>query len=84
MSSTAAPFAVAMLLLLLVVVHLVSADDCHHTEPKPYIWLATKTPYELINNDDSSPVFAAGMIIHKTQLDSIRRHQRRMNMCNNE
>ncbi|KAI9563599.1 hypothetical protein GHT06_011063 [Daphnia sinensis] len=34
--------------------------DCHTTDPKPYIYYATKTPYELINNEDSSPIFAAG------------------------
>ena len=67
-SSTATLFAVAMLLLL-VVVHLVSADDCHHTEPKPYIYHGRLTPYELINNDDSSPVFAAGMITRRRHYD---------------
>lgn len=35
--------------------------DCHTTDPKPYIYYATKTPYELINNEDSSPIFVAGM-----------------------
>lgn len=34
--------------------------DCHATDPKPYIHYATKTPYELINNEDSSPIFVAG------------------------
>ncbi len=35
--------------------------DCHTTDPKPYIYYATRTPYELINNEDSSPIFAAGI-----------------------
>ncbi len=34
--------------------------DCHTTDAKPYIYYATKTPYELINNEDSSPIFVAG------------------------
>ena len=34
--------------------------DCHSSDPKPYIYYATKTPYELINNEDSSPIFVAG------------------------
>ena len=34
--------------------------DCHTSDPKPYIYYATKTPYELINNEDSSPIFVAG------------------------
>lgn len=37
-----------------------SLRDCHTTDPKPYIYYATRTPYELINNEDSSPIFAAG------------------------
>lgn len=36
--------------------------DCHTTDPKPYIYYATRTPYELINNEDSSPIFAAGKV----------------------
>ena len=36
--------------------------DCHTTDPKPYIYYGTKTPYELINNEDSSPIFAAGKL----------------------
>lgn len=35
--------------------------DCHSTDPRPYIYHATKTPYELINNEDSSPIFVAGI-----------------------
>jgi len=34
--------------------------DCQATETKPYIFHATKTSYELINNEDSSPVFVPG------------------------
>lgn len=34
--------------------------DCQATETKPYIFHATKTPYELINNEDSSPVSIPG------------------------
>ena len=37
-----------------------SLRDCQATETKPYIFHATKTPYELINNEDSSPIFVAG------------------------
>ena len=37
--------------------------DCHSTDPRPYVYHATKTPYELINNEDSSPIFVAGQYI---------------------
>lgn len=52
------------------VLSLVTAEsnlrECHSTEPRPYIYHATKTPYELINNEDSSPIFVAGksFVVH--------------------
>ena len=59
--------------MFLVTSVAVVAQDCHTTESKPYIYHATKTPYELINNEDSSPVFAAGIhhiFIYDTSLQS--------------
>jgi hypothetical protein len=44
--------------------------DCHTTDPKPYIYYGTKTPYELINNEDSSPIFAAGKLSSSQNLIS--------------
>lgn len=44
--------------------------DCHTTDPKPYIYYATRTPYELINNEDSSPIFVAGKWANTSCLSS--------------
>lgn len=45
--------------------------DCHTTDPKPYIYYGTKTPYELINNEDSSPIFAAGTVVTLSSSQSL-------------
>ena len=44
------------------------AQYCHSTDPKPYIFYGTKTPYELINNEDSSPVRVSGTVTFLPQL----------------
>jgi hypothetical protein len=38
------------------------AQYCHSTDPKPYVFYGTKTPYELINDEDSSPVRVSGTV----------------------
>jgi len=55
------------LLWILLIGHLIVVEgqvplrDCQATEiHQPYIFYGTKTAYELINNEDSSPIFVAG------------------------
>lgn len=58
-------------LITLFLASMASANflrDCHSTDPKPYIYHGTKTPYELINNEDSSPIFVAGKYVVYIQI----------------
>jgi len=61
-------------LITLFLASMASANflrDCHSTDPKPYIYHGTKTPYELINNEDSSPIFVAGKYVVYIQIFNI-------------
>ena len=61
----AASIWLAIIALILLTTSIIEAEflrDCHTTDPKPYIYYATRTPYELINNEDSSPIFVAGNV----------------------